>query len=144
INDGSEDRTQLILEQLARTYKNLTVIKTANQGQGAARNLALSVHSQGDYVLFLDADDYLVLDCVERLMTVALRQYADTVIADWQILNENGKTIRYSNYGSFIGTEVLNYAHINRLLEGIYFTVGRLYRRDFLLQNTIFYGERHI
>jgi glycosyltransferase involved in cell wall biosynthesis len=70
VDDGSTDRTG----ELARTFasKELMVVSTPNQGAAAARNHALQ-HCQGDYIQWLDADDILAPDKIERQLT-ALRE----------------------------------------------------------------------
>jgi len=63
VDDGSTDETA----EVARTFasRQVAVVQTGNQGAAAARNYALSV-SQGDYVQWLDADDLLAPDKIER------------------------------------------------------------------------------
>jgi glycosyltransferase involved in cell wall biosynthesis len=69
VDDGSRDRTA----ELARrfTSKNVAVVSTENRGAAAARNHALQL-SQGDYIQWLDADDILAPDKIERQLA-ALR-----------------------------------------------------------------------
>lgn len=62
VNDGSSDRTA---EMAERFGSNVTVVSTENRGAAAARNHALSL-SQGDYIQWLDADDILAQDKIER------------------------------------------------------------------------------
>lgn len=56
VDDGSDDESASILEEYARRDKRLKVVRQSNAGVSAARNRALDV-AQGEYVLFLDADD---------------------------------------------------------------------------------------
>lgn len=61
INDGSTDHSQEILEAYAGKYKYISVITQENSGAGKARNKGLEI-AKGQYVCFLDADDYYI-DC---------------------------------------------------------------------------------
>jgi glycosyltransferase involved in cell wall biosynthesis len=63
VDDGSRDRTAEVARRFAS--KEVTVVSVANQGAAAARNHAFSL-SQGDFIQWLDADDVLALDKVER------------------------------------------------------------------------------
>lgn len=63
VDDGSADRTAEVARGFAA--KNVKVLSTANQGAAAARNHAY-VHAQGDYIQWLDADDVLAPDKIER------------------------------------------------------------------------------
>lgn len=70
VDDGSKDRTAEVARRFAS--KEVSVVTTKNQGAAAARNHALG-HSQGDYIQWLDADDLLSPDKIERQLA-ALRE----------------------------------------------------------------------
>ena len=59
INDGSTDYSLSLVKEMKHSFSNLIIIDKENGGQGAARNLGLEIAS-GDYIMFLDSDDYLV------------------------------------------------------------------------------------
>lgn len=59
INDGSSDATQQIVETLSQHDRRIRIIKQENSGVSSARNRGIDV-ATGEYVVFLDADDYLV------------------------------------------------------------------------------------
>ncbi|EGW47119.1 hypothetical protein HMPREF0666_01692 [Prevotella sp. C561] len=69
VNDGSTDNTSVLLNRMKVSYSNLSVINKSNGGQGSARNLGVEVAS-GDYIMFIDADDYLIdnqiKDCLQK------------------------------------------------------------------------------
>lgn len=70
VDDGSTDRTAEVARRFAS--KEVNVVSTQNQGAAAARNHALQL-SQGDYIQWLDADDLLASDKIERQLA-ALRE----------------------------------------------------------------------
>jgi glycosyltransferase involved in cell wall biosynthesis len=59
VNDGSTDSSSEVLEQYALEFPNLTILNQENKGAAAARNRGID-QAHGQYVLFLDADDYLL------------------------------------------------------------------------------------
>lgn len=71
VDDGSTDRTAAVARRLV--CKEVTVVSTENQGAAVARNHALCL-SQGDYIQWLDADDLLAPDKIERQLA-ALQQF---------------------------------------------------------------------
>jgi glycosyltransferase involved in cell wall biosynthesis len=73
VDDGSRDQTAQVARQFAS--KEVAVVSVANRGAAAARNHALSL-SQGDFIQWLDADDVLALDKVDRQLQ-ALRDEDD-------------------------------------------------------------------
>jgi hypothetical protein len=70
VDDGSRDRTLAVARQFAS--KNVAVVSQKNAGAAAARNNALS-RSQGEYIQWLDADDLLARDKIERQIEVFKR-----------------------------------------------------------------------
>lgn len=79
VDDGSTDESAAILAKRAARDNRLRVIPKANGGAAAARNTGLEA-ACGDYVLFVDADDYIALHSCERLCEVARREGADIVV----------------------------------------------------------------
>ena len=70
INDGSKDRTDEICEKYASLYpENITYISKKYEGKGISRNLGLE-HAKGDYVAFLDAEDYISSNTLKRVLAV--------------------------------------------------------------------------
>lgn len=61
IDDGSTDNSIKISHEYAQKYKNINVIHTSNKGVSAARNMAVE-RASGDYIMFVDSDDWLELD----------------------------------------------------------------------------------
>ena len=86
VNDGTKDRSMEILEalieeQFSHLRSRITIINKENGGLPAARKSGLEV-AEGEYVLFADSDDWLELNTVERVMSVAERTDADIVYFD--------------------------------------------------------------
>src|SRR5947209_18849520 len=86
VDDGSNDRTAEVARQF--TSKEVFVVSTKNQGAAAARNHAFQL-SQGDYIQWLDADDLLAPDKIERQLA-ALREFENRRIllsSSWAYFN---------------------------------------------------------
>ena len=66
VDDGSTDNSLHILEKYAAIDDRIKVISQKNQGQGAARNNALKI-AKGNYIAFVDSDDWLRLDALSKL-----------------------------------------------------------------------------
>ncbi|MFJ9035446.1 glycosyltransferase [Streptomyces sp. NPDC102406] len=80
VNDGSTDGTGKELDRLAETCPSLRVIHQENSGTAAVpRNVALDV-ARGDYVFFLDSDDYLGPDALRRMVAMADENRTDIVL----------------------------------------------------------------
>ncbi|TDE25237.1 glycosyltransferase family 2 protein [Actinomadura sp. 6K520] len=80
VDDGSTDGTGALLDELARAHGRLTVIHQANSGGcGAPRNRGLE-RASGRFVFFLDADDRLGPEALERMTAMAERHDTDIVL----------------------------------------------------------------
>ena len=78
VNDGSTDTSGYICEQLAKMDSRIVFIEQENRGVSAARNSALKKMT-GDYLMFLDSDDWLESHCVEKVLSNMLDKYADVL-----------------------------------------------------------------
>lgn len=89
IDDGSSDKSGMILDRLAATDRRLRVFHQKNQGVSAARNLGLNV-ALGQYVAFCDADDWMEYNMLELML-----QNIELHNCDWVMCNvtveEDGK-----------------------------------------------------
>lgn len=68
INDGTKDKSAEIAKGIASCYSGVVIIDQENSGLSAARNTGLS-HAQGEYVWFVDSDDYLEVNCLGRIIS---------------------------------------------------------------------------
>ncbi|MBM6999155.1 glycosyltransferase [bacterium] len=82
VDDGSTDRSPAICDELAAQDPRVHVIHQANAGVSAARNAALD-QARGEFVQFVDADDWLTPDATGKLVAAAREHDADLVIADF-------------------------------------------------------------
>lgn len=93
IDDGSPDNCPAICDQYASQYKNVKVIHKENQGLGFARNSGMEMAS-GEYLAFVDSDDYIAPNSLKRLYEEAQKYHADTVIGLYNRVNNDGSIVR--------------------------------------------------
>lgn len=79
IDDGSSDNSLKILREYERLDTRIKIISQENKGVSAARNEGLR-HATGDYIYFIDSDDYLVRNALERLYNIAIQHSTDLII----------------------------------------------------------------
>lgn len=89
VDDGSTDETAEIVERLAARDPRIRLIRQARQGPGAARNAGLTV-ALHPWVLFLDADDWLLPHALERLGQEAAGGKVDAVHGAWARVSSRG------------------------------------------------------
>lgn len=142
IDDGSTDSSGLICDEYSKKYSNIVVIHQKNQGQSCARNAGLR-KATGEYVMFVDGDDWIRNEACEKLYLYAKRADADVVWAD--VLNEKNKKMRkkafrFHNFNKIItGEEFL----IDSIDSNSYDIVPwlKILKRDFVINNKLFFLE---
>lgn len=92
VDDGSPDRCGEICDGYAETDPRIHVIHKENEGLGMARNSGLSI-ATGDYVMYVDSDDWLEKDMVEKLVTAMEREAADFAVCGYQKQTDSGKVL---------------------------------------------------
>lgn len=78
VDDGSPDNSAAICDRYAAEHPNIRVIHKSNQGLGMARNSGMEI-ARGRYIFFLDSDDYIREDTLERLLRISREHGAQAV-----------------------------------------------------------------
>lgn len=92
INDGSQDDTLDILERIKQNDNRIEIINKKNEGVSSARNSGLEV-ARGEYVFFVDGDDYLAEDYVDYMLSLALMTKADMCVSKNCFTQDNERQI---------------------------------------------------
>ena len=145
LDDGSSDDSRYIIEKYALDYENFHAFHNENMGQGRERNFGMK-HAKGEYIHFMDADDYILPDTYEKLYGIAKSDNYDFVMgracrftmnSNW---NESLYSTIYKDIGDFIPTSI---KQTNSL---VYNTTcwDKLIKRDFILKNDIRFPDENI
>lgn len=89
INDGSTDGSLSVCQEYAKKCENIRVINKENEGVSATRNLGIQ-NAVGEYIQFIDCDDYVAQDYLASMVKSIEEQDADMVIAGYT-RHKNGK-----------------------------------------------------
>lgn len=84
VNDGSTDDSENICDELSYKNKNIKVIHKVNEGVSVARNLGIQI-AKGEYIGFVDSDDYINKDMYLNMYTKAKEYSSDIVMCDVNI-----------------------------------------------------------
>jgi glycosyltransferase involved in cell wall biosynthesis len=134
INDCSTDQSEDIIFKYQKIDSRIVYLKQKkNQGQGFARNYAIK-EARGEYILFVDSDDYIALNAAEILYNKAKEQNLDILEANYYRVYPTHKKEQKNEVFSDILTG-------NQYFEKIPFTVGviwnKLWRKEFILKNNL-------
>lgn len=97
INDGSTDKSVDILQRFCNIDSRINIIDQENQGAGASRNHGMEV-AKGEYLSFLDADDYYEPDMLERAYENASKNNADICIFNGDYFSSEDKTFKHKKH----------------------------------------------
>ncbi len=133
VNDGSSDTSGEICDFYANKYPNIKVIHQENSGVSAARNAGLDI-AEGEWIAFLDSDDYLLNDAFIKML-----KYADSDLISAK--HQCNLTIS-ENFDSFFEEGVYGKSEISETLYNLlaskkifYPCWSRLYRNDIIKSN---------
>lgn len=138
VNDGSNDDTLKKLAQIKTSDERIIVIDQENGGPSAARNAGLKI-CHGDYIFFLDSDDWLVPNCIEELVNIEERHEVDIIFFDYY-KNFAGKDVEHFTYKKDFCYKI-NQENDSTLLDMRTITPwGKLYSRKCI--NGVFFDEQ--
>ena len=137
VNDGSTDESVAILEEYKKKYPNVEICNQENQGQSVARNTGMD-HAKGDYILFLDSDDYYRKGAIDYLTKLAAdNPDVDFFYMDCAILTTGKRfyTLKHKNPVKMPLVEYYDYeyAQFGSTPQGCVW--GGFYKRDFIERN---------
>ncbi len=90
INDGSKDNSKDIINSYAKKYKNIRAFDKTNGGLSDARNYGIK-KATGNYIAFIDSDDYVTTDMYEKMYKKAISKDFDMVVCDLNLVYENSE-----------------------------------------------------
>lgn len=155
VDDGSPDQSPVLCDEYAKKDARVQVIHKKNGGLASARNAGIKAAS-GEYIFFLDSDDWLETDGLQQLYELAQKNQVDFVRyrafrTDWPGMERNApclvETVREMRGGFYDKNRIFREIY-PRLLATRQLTLGpvvgawgSLYRSDFLKKNQIFFCE---
>lgn len=145
IDDGSSDNSIEIVNELIKRYNTIRIIKQENKGVSSARNAGIE-NSKGDYIAFLDADDWVESNIYETMINNAIEQNVDIVKCNYysnKIYNKNYSKGKVYQFGDKKLTNYENEDLIDFVLKGKLTCAVYLFliKKSFIEKNKIRFRE---
>ena len=158
VNDASQDQTLRVMLAWEEKYpENVMVINCEeNNGCGGARNVGLQ-YASGEYVFFVDADDWLEKDALEELYSHSAQESYD-IVTGKMIFDRKDAESNMQEIHQYEAAHRSDFSYQAGQVDGIYVweqrairegniggmptSVGALYRRSLILENQLFFPEK--
>ncbi len=135
VNDGSTDNSEKIIKEYQKQDKRIKLINKQNGGQASARNLGLK-QAKGEYISFIDSDDYVDINLCKDTLKKATNENYDIVVFDYYIVVDSEE--KYN--------KVLKNNKTGKISQKDFFWAGacpwnKIYRKKFLIENNFSFPE---
>lgn len=162
VNDGSTDSSETIINQWKKRDNRIVLINQENQGLSAARNTGLD-YAQGEYIGFIDADDYIHENMYMELYQLLKRSNCPMAMCAYSAVNEVGETMarkiedpesqiynaeallgamldNIRNHQTFVSA--CNKLYKKSLFDDVRYPVGKLYEDNWIIHTLVYKAER--
>jgi len=152
VDDCSPDKSAKIIEEYLQKDKRIKIIRhDKNQGTGVARNTGMK-NSNGEYISFVDPDDYLNLNIIELMVKKQKETDVDIVVSnfrnftreetpDLEDILESRNFLKCSSQERY----QIGFNNFQDNLNSVFISAcGKLYKKDFLIKNNIWFINQNI
>lgn len=144
VNDGSQDKSGEICKKFSEQYSHIQLIEKENEGVSVARNEGIK-SAKGEYITFVDADDYVDAFFCEKFYKAAKENTADICVCDYKFIGSEG--VEKKSSFSLEGLNTIDEYKRDLILRTLYrgygeniknavvsagVTWGKFYRLDFI------------
>lgn len=142
VNDGSTDNSLSIIKSFQQKYSNIKLINKKNGGLSSARNAGIKV-ATAPYLCFIDSDDFIDLDAIEKMYKKAECTHAPLIICNMMLYWSDEKKRNYKDWNIKPHGEYDKNELYNMLLTGCMGCQCRnkLYDRNIWIENSLSFQE---
>ena len=139
VNDGSTDKTLTIIESLSEKDDRIKIVNKKNGGISSARNRGLK-EAKGEYVIFIDADDWIDKKTCEEMYKCARKNNLDVIMCNAKEVYEYGQNNLIKEIESYKikSVDLISELLIGNVIAAIW---NKMIRREFLNTNNIIFPE---
>ncbi len=137
VNDGSTDSSGEIIDKFKSQYPNIQSVKTKNKGQSSARNLGLEM-ATGDYILFLDSDDWFDKNTVSLCIQKITKYNLDIVLFSADVFFDGEVAENKTELDEYYVRSI----QINSILQAKYLFTEELRLNRYIVQPCMYMFDR--
>ncbi|REC74213.1 glycosyltransferase family 2 protein [Chryseobacterium elymi] len=130
INDGSKDRSELVIEDYARRFpEKIKAFTKENGGLSDARNFGIE-RACGEYIGFVDSDDYVMKTMFEEMLQLAEKHQAKMIICNIQKVDQDGKITQKLTQIPNMPEKIELEDHFSVFSDLSYFACNKLFKKE--------------
>ncbi|WP_330744064.1 glycosyltransferase family 2 protein [Chryseobacterium sp. CP-77] len=134
VNDGSKDNSEKIIKEFAQRYpEKIKAFTKENGGLSDARNFGID-RAAGDYIGFVDSDDYVTENMFEEMLLLAEKHHAKMVICNIQKVDENGKIVQKLTQLPDMPEKIALEHNFSVFSDISYFACNKLFKKELFNQ----------
>lgn len=139
VDDGSKDNSGEICDKYSKEYEYISVKHRENGGLSAARNTGLRL-ARGEYIWFIDSDDYIENDSIEVILN-KIKEDKDIIIGNYKKVSPDGDISFYQGFKKEDDLTIKPYKYVENLGNVSYAAVRFIAKRELIINNDIFFTE---
>ncbi|SCK03887.1 Hyaluronan synthase [uncultured Clostridium sp.] len=139
VDDGSKDNSGEICDKYSKEYEYISVKHRENGGLSAARNTGLRL-ARGEYIWFIDSDDYIENDSIEVILN-KIKEDKDIIIGNYKKVSPDGNISFYQGFKKEDDLTIKPYKYVENLGNVSYAAVRFIAKRELIINNDIFFTE---
>lgn len=144
VNDGSTDSSGKIADEYAKKDERIIVIHKENRGQGSARNVGIDI-AKGEYIGFVDSDDWIDEEMYEKLYTNAKEYNSDVCVCNRNVYDEYSNIITSINVQQElidnVNGNLLDYVVNKLLFKHTVVVYNKIYKTNIIKNESIRFKE---
>lgn len=142
INDGSTDNSLEILKKLQKEDKRIIIIDKKNEGASKARNIGIE-EARGNFLCFIDGDDWIEKDMLEKMYLEAKKKKLDLVITGVKVI-KGDRVIKKDNNDELLDEKIYTgNEYLELIIKGSSCVVwNKLIKRKIIIENNIKFNEK--
>jgi len=139
VDDESPDNSMTLVNELAVRFSNIRIVSQKNTGISGARNTGIR-HAKGNYILFIDSDDWILKESLGKLAALCKEQDLDILEFGIEKRNNDGSVV--GSFSASTSGEIYTGVEYYKKCRYVNSVFNKVYKRELLIENDLLFTEK--